>query len=215
VKVRFQFDGDEKYTSVHAEPGLYEPSPLKPVICYGTPALRHPDRLHVAGALMFAEGISGPFSVADTEPCSRHVARQIERFFAPLDVFVESQTIATRQTPDGSLAGRLTFAPQDRLDEDGIDPRLGNTIFRLVPEGVGAMFSEQEVVLGTNLVVDTTSAQTALASLRAHLGVMMLYCEDLQISDLHLASGWRVRVASESLQQLRQLLSVVSLKLLW
>lgn len=214
MKIRFQFDADEKSTSVHAEPDLYEPCLLRPVIVYGTPILRHPDRLHVAGALMFGKRISGPFSVVDAEPCSRHVARQIERYFAPLDVFVETQTIATRRTPDGSFAGRLTFSPQERLDEDAIDPQTGNTIFRLVPEGVGAMFSEQELVLGTNLIVDTASAQTTLASLCAQLGAVMLYCEDLQICDLHLSGGWSASVPSQSLQRIRELMSAVSLKLL-
>lgn len=215
MKLRFRFDSQEKCTTVHAEPNIYEPCPLAPAIVYGTPILRHPDRLHVAGALIFRGSISGPFSVADIDPCSRHVARQIERFFAPLDVFVETQTIATHYPPSGSLAARLTFSPQERLEQDVIDPRSGNTIFRLVPEGVGALFSEQELILGTNILVDTGSPQAASASLCAHLGMMILYCEDLQISDLYISRGWSANVSSEILQQTKLLLSAASLNLVW
>ena len=206
--VTFNFDTQEKHTEISASPCPYESPPLSPVIIYGTPLLCNPDRLYVLAALLFQHSLSGPFLVDNIAPCSRHVALAIENFFAPLSVFVENQTIEPRGNAIGLYKGFVQCSPQREVFSPSFSEAAGDTIIRFVPEGVGALFSEHEMVIGTNLFMDTTSPQALRSSMCAYIGAAMLYCEDWQINTLCIRH-------TPAIQGVKALLASVSLDIDW
>ena len=215
MKIHFNFSMQEKRTEISAIPGRYEAVPLRPVVLYGTPILRNPDRLYVAAALLFRNYHSGPLSISDIEPCSRHVALQIERFFAPVDVFVMEQTIEPRGNPTGSFRGILTFSHTVEKLAGVLQSVEGDTVIRFVSEGVGAMFSEQEVIIGTNLLMDLEASDNIDSDICAHIGAAMLFCEDLQINTLHILKTNGNEMSLQTLKSIKELLSAVSLYFEW
>lgn len=206
--VTFNFDTLEKHTEIIASPCIYESPPLSPVLIYGTPLLCNTDRLYVLAALLFQQYLSGPFGVENVAPCSRHVALAIEKFFAPLSVFVKNQTLEPRGNPIGMYTGFVHCCPQRNATFPSFREAAGDTIIRFVPEGVGALFSEQEMVIGTNLFMDTTTPQALRSSLCAYIGAATLYCEDWQINTLCVHH-------TPAIQGVKELLASVSLNIEW
>ncbi|MGF6861698.1 hypothetical protein ABIE69_002271 [Rhodobacteraceae bacterium MBR-64] len=213
MKILFNFDDEARRTEVVATPDPYESHQLNPVIVYGTPKLRNPDRLYVATALLFRGLISGPITIETVEPCSRHVALEIERYFTPFDVFVAQQTVTPRGCADGALRALLSCSRDFRSEHRDFNPQRGDTLFRLVPEGVGAVFSEHELVLGTNILTDADAPEKSVSGFSSLVGAMVLFCEDFQIRDIRIPPAWTAIIAPNVIENTRRLLSVVSLHL--
>lgn len=211
--INFNFDDEARRTEISATPELYESYALTPIIVYGTPKLRNSDRLYVAASLMFRNMISGPLTIEGIEPCSRYVAIEIERYFTPLDVLVTQQTFTPRACASGTLRALLCRTHDSKSEHSDFEPRHGDTLIRFVPEGVGAVFSEQELVIGTNLFTDAEVPENTVSGFCSLVGATVLFCEDVQIRNIRIPPAWIERIGSQCLEEIRRLLSVVSLHL--
>lgn len=212
MEVEFDFDRAEKTTSITASPGSYDAPVLRPVRLYGCPLTFNSDRLYVASALLFGEEISGSLAVKE-HLCSRHVGIQIARYFSPVDVFVENQTLDARAIPGGQYEFAIALSTFDQEFGADCDSSQGNVRFRLVTEGVGAIFSEHEISIGTNVTSSDEMNSDMIGVLVKAIGLSILFAQDLHISAICVKLPEGADPADERLARVSDLLLVVGLSL--
>ncbi|MCO5132363.1 MAG: hypothetical protein M9932_17705 [Xanthobacteraceae bacterium] len=215
MEIAFDFSSAKQRTTISAKSQQYDSPTLKPLEIFAVPYLQNPDRLHVAAALLFHKEMAGLLDLGNAITCSRHVAIQIERFFAPIDISVKNQSFTPTAIPRGEYIAALGVRIDDNQQPVLCDTKLGEILVRFVPEAVGAMFSESEVAIGTNLLHGQGSLDASCDHIIRLLGAAVLFCEEFQISGLRLPSGWQEPSTIQRLEKAAALLSAVSLTLEW
>lgn len=215
MEIMFDFSTAQSRTTVSAKPQEYDAPILRPVEIFAVPYMQNPDRLHVAAALLFHKEVSGMIDLGKDITCSRHVAIQIERFFAPVDIHVRNQSLTASAIPNGSYVAALGIRVGNVQRPVHCDISQGETLLRFIPEAVGAMFSEFEIAIGANLLHAQGSLDQSSDEIIRILGAAVLFCEEFQVSGFRLPAGWRDSTAVSKLQRVAALLSAVSLTLEW
>lgn len=213
MRVAIRVDYTNMKTVVIGTPGEYDAVPQTDILLGGAPTVRHADRDVVAAAMLFNDQASGELLTEGNEGCSRHVAREIARFFAPVDLVVQPQSLAPIDVESGSATVVIPFQPfhESAQDSHSAPPLL----LRFVLDGVGGMFSDREVVMGSNLPSSFDDADESLPDMLRHVGAALLFAGDLRVQRIRLHANWRSSQSQRRLEATRRLLSTIGISLDW
>lgn len=187
-------------TRLTAEPEEYDAfPPMGSVLLDAPPARRDADREALAAYLLFGRWMSGEASLPGGP--SPHLAEAIERDASPVRLRVRNVESAPRALPRGERAVQVVFGLPDRA------PRMPT--LAVVPSTVaGGLFRTADLmVIPSNAVLlDWVDS----GSLRARLGVAVLFAADAGAEVLRLAPG---ELGTDEQARLTTLLLSVNLEL--
>ena len=215
MKVCFDFDDVNRMTTVTGTPGLYDASGLYSPQCFVMPRARHPDRMYAAAALLFNAELSGSLELVGDYSCSRHVALEIERFFGDIDMVVVDQEFTPRPRTIGDYITAIDFPFCASAKPVRVDTSIGEFLVRYMPDSIGAVFSDHEIVLGTNISASSAEPDEVIDDVLRLLGFAVLMAEDFRSAGFRLPPCWDSQAAEQRLQAAASLLLSVSLSLTW
>lgn len=213
MKVNFEFSFSDQLTTITATRTSFDAPPPPPVQFHASLLSPDPDRLHIAAALLFHNEIAGELVLDEAVECSPHVAVQISRFFSPVAVTVRHQTFLPRAIPSGRFTMPLYIEVNGSGQQVRFAPMKGDVMLRFIPEGIGSMFSESEVTIGTNLCHCRGSMLSSLNDTIRLIGGAVLFAEELQVSAIRLPEELSTAWCLERLARVDALLSTTGLSL--
>lgn len=137
------------------------------------------DRLAIACALLVYDFIAA--DIVFPLPCSPEVAREVENFFAPLNVRVLNVDFTPSRKPISLRSAALILPSKDRADiatSQAADIKFGISD----DQTFQSQLSTTEILLGTNLRAYCSDRILSLGL--GSLGLCILFAEDFSISSI-------------------------------